>query len=58
MIVEPGSLSGHPREDPGLHVLVLEDELVAPLTGIGMDERLPEVLPLCQPECDTFKLGG
>jgi hypothetical protein len=58
VVVEPGSLAGHPREHPGVHAVVLVDELVAPAIRVRVDERLPDVGPFDDPLRDDLKLVG
>ena len=57
VVVESGALPRHPGEDPGVHAIVLVDELVAPVSRVRVDERLPELRARGEVACDVLELG-
>ena len=58
MVVEAGSLPGHPGEHPRVDVLVLVDQLVAALIAVDADERLPDVRSLEDVAGELLELVG
>jgi len=58
VVVEPGSLPGHPGEHPGVELLVLVDQLVATLLRVGSDERLPDVASFEDVDRELLELAG
>jgi len=58
VIVVTGRLSGHPRQHPGVHPVVLVQELVLALRRIDASERLPDVAALRQIAGDLLELPG
>ncbi len=58
VVVEAGALPGHPREHPGVHPLVLADQLVPPVLGIRAYEGLPDVATLDDVDRDLLELLG
>src|SRR5262249_35389483 len=56
VVVESGALPGHPREYPGVHPVVLVDELEPPPLAVDADEGLPELGALTDAEGDVLEL--
>jgi hypothetical protein len=58
VVVKARSLPRHPREHPRVDVLVLVDQLVAPLVAVDADERLPDLRSLEDVDGELLELLG